>query len=171
MTRPCGSRVIALVGGGLTMMAVCVVAAQEPSVPASAPTTPGPTQQSPTEQAAASAPVERDKSTDPQSAVEFPVNLDALVRRYPLSFNLYEERYRIYSERPISPLMRTLDQETVPVCNIRVIPLDPTIDPGIRRPGPTPNAGGATQYQIRGMEGTCKPSVPVVPQASPRPSK
>ena len=45
------------------------------------------------------------------------------------------------------------------MCNITVIPLDPTVDPGIRRPGPTPQGGGATQYPIRGMEGTCKPSV------------
>ena len=171
MTRPFGSKVIALVAGGVTIMAVCVVAAQEPSVPASSPTpVPGPTQQGPTQQAQTPAPVERDKSTDPQSTLEFSVNLGAPIFRSP-SLNLNGERYTIYYERPISPSTLTPDQGTGPVCNIRVIPIDPSIDPGMRQPGPAANAVGATQYQIRGMEGTCKPSVPVVPQVSPRPSK
>ena len=171
MTRPSGSKVIALVSGGVTIMAVCVVAAQEPSAPAAPTATPRSTSQGPTQQAPAPAPVERDQSTDPQLTLEFPINLDAPVFRAPLSFNLNEERYRSYSERPISPSTLTLEQGTGPVCNIRVIPLDPTIDPAMRRPGLTPRADGATQYPIRGMEGTCKPGVPVVPQVSPRSSK
>lgn len=50
---------------------------------------------------------------------------------------------------PASPPM------PMPVCAIRVIPLDPDIDPGIRSQATPSPSGAQTSYTMRAMSGTC----------------
>ena len=149
MARPFGSDVMALVvAAGLTVMAVFIVAAQEPSAPAPAP--------APSQQTAPATPVE---PATPASTS----NPNARVYVYPLSPNVDEKLLKAYSYPLNTPQALALGQGPGTVCDITVIPLDPNIDRGIRKQGLMPKSDAQTKYPIRGVEGTCKPSVPVVP--------